>query len=58
MGKEIVTQVQETQSKPKAKHPKTHIKQINKDQKQRKNIKSNKGKTKKNTQGDSHKDKS
>ena len=36
MGKEIATQVQETQSpkqdKPKAKHPKTHINQINKDQ--------------------------
>ena len=39
MGKEIITQVQETQSpkqdKPKAKHPKTHINQINKDQMQR-----------------------
>ena len=37
MGKEIVTQVQETQSpkqdKPKVKHPKTHINQIkNKEQ--------------------------
>ena len=36
MGKEIATQVQETQSpkqdKPKAKYPKTHINQINKDQ--------------------------
>ena len=36
MGREIVTQVQETQSVPKqdlskAKHPKTHINQINKD---------------------------
>ena len=34
MGMEIITQVQETQSpkqdKPKAKHPKTHINQINK----------------------------
>ena len=33
-GKEIVTQVQETHTvpnKPKAKHPKTHINQINKD---------------------------
>ena len=55
MGKEIVTQVQETQSKPKAKHPKTHIKQINKDQKQRKNIKSNKGKATNNIQGKPHK---
>jgi len=49
MGKEIVTQVQETerpqQDKPKAKHPKTHISQINKDQTQRTNIKSSKGKT-------------
>ena len=39
MGKEIATQVQETQSpkhdKPKAKHPKTHINQINKDQTQK-----------------------
>ena len=48
MGKEIITQVQETQSpkqnKPKAKHRKTHINQINKDQTQRTNIKSSKGK--------------
>ena len=62
MGKEIATQVQETQSpkhdKPKAKHPKTHINQINKDQKQRTNIKSSKGKTTNNTQGDSHNDNS
>ena len=62
MGKEIATQVQETQSpkhdKPKAKHPKTHINQINKDQTQRTNIKSVKGKTTNNTQGNSHKDKS
>ena len=62
MGKEIITQVQETQSpkqdKPKAKHPKTHINQINKDQTQRTNIKCSKGKTTNNTQGDSHKDNS
>ena len=36
MGKEIATQVQETQSPkqniPKVKHPKTHINQINKEQ--------------------------
>ena len=42
MGKEIITQVQETQSpkqdKPKVKHPKTHINQTNKDQPQRENI--------------------
>ena len=52
MGKEIATQVQETQ---RAKHPKTHISQINKDQTQRTNIKSSKRETTKNTQGDSHK---
>ena len=46
------------QVKPKAKHPKTHINQINKDQTQRTNIKSSKGKTTNNTQGDSHKDNS
>ena len=63
MGKEIITQVQEThrvpkQDKPKVKHPKTHINQINKDQTQRTNIKSSKGKTTNNAQGDSHKDNS
>ena len=63
MGKEIVTQVQKNpgspkEDKPKAKHPKTHINQINKDQTQRTNIKSSKGKTTNNTQGDSHKDNS
>ena len=62
MGKEIITQVQESQSpkqdKPKSKHLKTHINQINKDQTQRTNIKSSKGKTTNNTQGDSHKDNS
>ena len=58
MGKEIVIRVQETQSKPKAKHAKTHINQINKAQIQRTNIKSSKGKTTNNTQGDSHKDNS
>ena len=64
MGKEIITQVQETQRVPnriyqsKAKHPKTHINQINKDQTQRTNIKSSKGKTTNNTQGGSHKDNS
>ena len=61
MGKEIATQVQETKSpkqdKPKAKHPKTHINQINKDQTQRINIKSNKEKTTTH-KGDSHKDNS
>ena len=46
------------QDKPKAKHPKTHINQINKGQTQRTNIKSSKGKTTNNTQGNSHKDNS
>ena len=62
MGKEIATQVQETQSpkqdKPKAKHPKTHINQTNEDQTQRANIKSSKGKATNNTQGDPQKDNS
>ena len=62
MGKEIATQVQETQSpkqdKPKAKHPETYINQIIEDQTQRANIKSSKGKATNNTQGDSHKDNS
>ena len=59
--KEIITQVQETQrvqNRIKAKHPKTHSNQINKDQTQRTNIKSSKGKTTNNTQGNSHKDNS
>ena len=60
MGTEIATQLQETQSpkqdKPKAKHPKTHTNQINKDQTQRTNIKSSKGKATNITQGKSHKD--
>ena len=62
MGKEIITQVQETRrvpkDKPEMKHPKTHINQINKDQTQRTNIKGSKGKTTNNTQGDSHNDNS
>ena len=56
--KEIITQVQETQSlkqdKPKTKHSKTLNNQINKDQTNRTNIKSSKGKTTNNTQADSH----
>ena len=60
MGKEMATQVQETQRvpnmiKPKAKHPRTHINQINGDQTQRANIKSSKEKATNNTNGDSHK---
>ena len=48
MGKEMATQVQQIKSpkqvKPKLKHPKTHINQINEDQTQRTNTKSSKGK--------------
>ena len=49
MGKEIATQVQETQRAPnritpRQNTPQTHINQINKDQTQRTNIKSSKGK--------------
>ena len=59
MGKEIVTQVQETQGVPNRINPRRnitrHINQINKDQTQRTNIKSSKGKTTNNTQGDSYK---
>ena len=62
IGKEIATQVQETQSprqdKPKAKHPKTHISQSNKLQAQRANIKSRKGKATNNTQRNPDKDNS
>ena len=65
MGKEIVIQKPRNpespkQDKPKAKHPKTHINQINKDQTHTKkaNIKSSKGETTNNTQRDSHKDNS
>ena len=62
MGKEIATHVQNPESpkqdKPKAKHPKAHINQINGDQTQRTNIKSSKGKTTNYTQGDHHKDNS
>ena len=60
MRKEIVIQVQKNpespqQDKPKVKHHKTHINQINENQTQRTNIKSSKGKTTNNPQGDSHK---
>ena len=40
------------------KHPKTHINQTNEEQTQRTNIKSSKGKTTNNSQGDPHKDNS
>ena len=49
MEKEIATQVQETQKVPNRINPRQdtprHINQINKDQTQRTNIKSSKGKT-------------
>ena len=62
MGKEIIIQVQVNPESPKQDKskmkPKTHTNQINKDETQRANIKSSKGKTTNNTQGYSHKDKS
>ena len=62
MGKEIATQVQETQSprqdKPKAKHYKTHINQTNKGQHEDKILKAAREKSNKYTQGDPHKDNS
>ena len=55
IGKEIITQVQETQRvpnriNPRRNAPKTHINQINKDQTQRTNIESSKGKLGRNGQ--------
>ena len=63
MGKEIVTQFQEIQRvpnriNPRQKHPKAYINQINKDQAQRTNTKSSKGKKTNNPQGDPHKENS
>ena len=62
MGKEIDTKSKKPESpkqdKPKAKYPMTHINKINKDQRQKTNNKSSKGKTTNNTQGGSHKDNS
>ena len=63
MGKEIATQVQETQRvpnriNPRQNTPRTYINQINNDQRQRTNTKSSKGKTTINPQGDPHKDNS
>ena len=43
------------QDKPKVKHPKTHINQVNENQTQIANIKSNKGKATNYTPGDPHK---
>ena len=57
--KETVNRVQEVQSpiqdKPKEKHGKTHTNQTNKNETQRKNIKSSKGKAISNIQGKPHK---
>ena len=62
MGKEIATQGQDTKRVPKRinlrQNTPRHINQINKDQTQRTNIKSSKGKTTNNTQGNTHKDNS
>ena len=64
MGKEIITQVQETQRVPNRINPRQNtprhilIKLAKIKQTQRTNIKSSKGKTTNNTQGDSHKDNS
>ena len=61
MGK-IATQVEEIQKVPNRINPRQntprHIYHINKDQTQRTNNKSSKGKATNNTQGDSHKDNS
>ena len=61
MGKEIITQVQETQRVPNRINPRRNtprhiLIKLTKDKTQRTNIKSSKGKTTNNTQGDSHKD--
>ena len=60
MGKEIITQLQETQRVPNRINPRqntpTHINQINEDQTQRANINSSKGKATNDTQRDPHKD--
>ena len=62
MGKEIITQVQETQRVPKRINPRRntprHVLIKLTDQTQRTNIKISKGKTTNNTQGNSHKDNS
>ena len=63
MGKEIITQVQETQRVPNRINPRQNtprhiLIKLYKDQTQRTNIKSSKGKTTNNAQGDSHKDNS
>ena len=63
MGKEIAPQVQENQRVPNRINPRQNtpghiLIKFNKDEAQRTNIKSSKGKTTNDTQGDSHKDNS
>ena len=63
MGKEIITQVQETQRVPNRINPRRHtprhiLIKLKEDQTQRTNIKSSKVKTTDNPQGDPHKDNS
>ena len=55
MGKETATKLKKTRESQQDK-PKAHINQTNKDETQRTNIKSSKGKETDNTQGDLHKD--
>ena len=59
MAKKIANQAQEAQSpiqdKPKEKHARTHTNQTNKDETQRKNIKSSKGEATSNIHGKPHK---
>jgi len=63
MGKEIITQVQETQRVPNRINPRKNtsrhiLNTLTKIKHKKTNIKSSKGKTTNNTQGDSHKDNS
>ena len=62
MGKEIITQVQETQSpqqdKPKAKHPRHILIKLTKIKRKEQILKAAREKTKNNTQGDFLKDNS
>ena len=63
MGKEIITQVQETQRVPNGINPRRNtprhiLIKLTKIKHTKKTIKSSKGKTTNNTQGDSHKDNS
>ena len=63
MGKEIITQVQETQRVPNRRNPRRNtprhiLIKLTKIKHKEQNIKSSKGKATHNTQGDSHKDNS